>query len=93
MYEESVFSDEYYEDRSKSFFKDIGLVNKSEFWLNLTCYKTTEKLVKTIDIADFADTGEMWSLKPILVERVGFLSTKELVDGKCVLVDNNIALS
>lgn len=39
-------------------------------------------------LVDFCETSEAWSLRPILAERVGFISTLDLMEGKVVIEDN-----
>jgi hypothetical protein len=60
LYKEHIFSDEYYLDRSRSFFEGISSHNIDNMVLNLTCYQTKEELVKPKKLADFDETGEMW---------------------------------
>ena len=90
-HEHNIFSKEYEKDRNKNFFSGVTTYT-NELHLNLTCYQTKSELIKPESVTDFKDTGEMWSLKPILVERIGFLSTLDLMKGKVVLVDDNVTL-
>jgi hypothetical protein len=92
LYEKYVFSNEYYLDRAKNFFARVSFDNTDDVMLNLTCYQTKEKLIKPDMLVDFCETGEAWSLRPILVERVGFISTLDLMVGKVVVVEDNISI-
>lgn len=84
QYQEFVFSSNYSFDRELYPLKNISKDQK--ILLNLSVYTTSENLHKPENLVDFEESEEHWSLTPIVVKRIGFLSTFALFDHEIKLI-------
>lgn len=64
----------------------INMSLKDDTVNNPTIYSTDEKLIKPPQISDFKLTKEMWSLKDISVQRIGYINVRDCLFNNNALI-------